>query len=104
MKRLFIIAAIAAVALAGCKKDEKETPPEEIKVENETTLMQTVYADQTDGKSGVTITTAGAWTSSVTAGTATKAETINWASISPSSGAAAGTYSIVISLEPNTTG
>ena len=53
--------------MTGC--DDKEKQPE-IKVENETALTQTVYADQTSGKSGVTFVTAEAWTSTITEGTA----------------------------------
>jgi len=88
---------------SGC--DDKESQPE-IKVENEASLLQTVYADETNGKSGVTIVTSGAWSSSITEGSAksTKSGTVSWLSIAPSSGATAGTHTIVISLEANASG
>jgi len=87
---------------SGCDDKEKDTS---IKVENEASLIQTVYADQTGGVT-TTIVTAGAWSSTITEGSAksTKSSTVSWLSIAPSSGAAAGTYPIVISLEPNLTG
>ena len=103
--RLGAITMCAAMlgTFSGC--DDKEKQPE-IKVENETALTQTVYADQTAGKSGVTFVTAGAWTSTITEGTAksTKSGTLSWISISPDRGNAAGTYTVTISLEPNATG
>jgi len=81
-------------------------PVPDIKPENENTLAQTVFADEIAGKSGVTFVTTGAWTSSITEGTAksTKAGTITWLSIAPDHGNAAGKYTIVIILEPNATG
>jgi len=84
----------------------KPDPEPDIKVENETALTQTVFADKTDGKSGVTFVTTGAWTSTITEGTAksTKAGTITWLTIDPDHGNTAGKYTIVISLEPNATG
>jgi len=75
-------------------------------VENETALTQTSFADETSGKSGVTFVTNGAWTSTITEGTtkSTKSGTTSWVSITPDHGNSAGTYTIIISLEPNTTG
>jgi hypothetical protein len=98
-----IVSCLAVTTMfSGC--DDKENQPE-IKVENEASLSQTVYADQTEGKSGVTIVTAGAWSSTITEGSvkSTKAGAVTWLSIAPSSGGA-GTHTIIISLEPNATG
>jgi len=92
-----------SIAIAGCDDKEKQT---DIKVENAASLSQIVYADQTGGSSGVTIVTSGAWSSAITEGIvkSTKSGVATWLSINPSSGEAAGTYTIVISLEPNATG
>ena len=98
-----IVSCLAVTTMfSGC--DDKENQPE-IKVENEASRSQTVYADQTEGKSGVTIVTAGAWSSTITEGSvkSTKAGAVTWLSIAPSSGGA-GTHTIIISLEPNATG
>ena len=104
LKSLFLVCLFSVVAFfAGCNDKDKQP---EIIVENETALSQTVFADKTNGTSGVTIITAGAWTSTITEGSAksAKAGTATWVSINPDHGDAAGTYTIVISLEPNATG
>ena len=90
------------LVLTSCEGKE----PKDIMVENEAALTQTSFADETSGKSGVTFVTSGAWTSTITEGPtkSTKTETTSWVSISPGRGDAAGTYTIIISLEPNTTG
>ena len=102
--RLMTIALCVTLVLSSC--DDKEEPKTDIKVENETALTQTVYADETDGKSGVTFITTGAWTSTITEGTvkSTKAGTATQISIDPDHGNDAGEYTITISLEPNATG
>ena len=105
LSKAIAIATCFAVTtmFSGC--DDKEKQPD-IKVENQASLTQSAYADQTGGASGVTIITAGAWSSTITEGSvkSTKSGAATWLSISPSSGAAAGTYTITISLEPNLTG
>jgi len=104
LSKVVAIAACFAVAtmFSGCGEDEKQP---DIKVENEATLIQTVYADQTSGVT-TTIVTSGAWSSTITEGSAksTKSSTVSWLNIAPSSGTAAGTYPIVTSLEPNLSG
>jgi len=104
LSRMVAIAACLAAATMFSSCEDKEKEPA-IKVENEASLIQNVYADQTGGVT-TTIVTAGAWSSTITEGSAksTKSSTVSWLSIAPSSGAAAGTYPIVISLEPNLTG
>ena len=99
-----IIIASTVFVLSSCR--DKEEPKTDITVEDETALMQTTFADETNGKSGVTFVTAGAWTSTITEGTtkSTKAGTSSWVSITPDHGDVAGTYTIIISLDPNTTG
>lgn len=108
MKKCFLIAVYfclcAGFVFVGCKEDgDDETA---IKIENKQVLTQTAYADETNGASGVTFVTAGAWTSTITEGMAkaAKAGTSTWVSIDPNHGNAAGTYTINISLEPNNTG
>lgn len=77
-----------------------------IQVEDKNALDQTMYADQTSGNSGVTITTDDAWSSTIEERSVRSAETRapSWISITPDHGDTAGTYTIVITLEPNTTG
>ncbi len=103
--RLSILMAMIAVVVTGCGDDEKENQPA-IKPQSQEALTQTVYADQTDGKSGVTFVTTGPWTSTIKEGTlkSVKAGTDPWVSIDPASGDKAGTYTITIKLEPNATG
>ena len=98
-----IIIASTVFVLSSCEDKEPKT---DITVEDETALTQTSFADETSGKSGVTFVTAGAWTSTITVGTtkSTKAGTPSWISITPDHGDVGGTYTIAISLEPNTTG
>ena len=103
-KSLSLVCLLAIAAFfVGC--DNKEKRPEII-VESESSRTQTMYADQTEGINGVTIFTAGAWSSAITEGIvkSVNAVTPTWLSINPSSGAVAGMYTIVISIEPNTTG
>jgi len=93
---------------SGCDKDND---PPAISVTDNKTLTQEVFADNVQGKSGVSFTTTGAWTSSIsevspsTKSGQTKAGTNppDWISISPESGGA-GTHTIAITLKTNTTG
>jgi hypothetical protein len=113
-----------AVRLCGCLLlfaacNPSENDPEAITVTNTAALTQEVYADQTAGTSGVTITTTGAWTSNIATvatqhttpaqsqsalHTAAAASASAWISISPDHGDTAGNYTIQITLVPNTTG
>ena len=98
-----IVACLAVLTLfSGCGKD-KADDPKPITVANNGQLTQTVFADKTEGASGVNITTTGAWTSSIAETAATRASAPAWISISPESGDKAGQYNIVITLTPNTT-
>ena len=107
MKRLIflksvVITAIAALVISSCVDKEEPTV---IKVEDETALTQNSFANETSAKSGVTFVTYDAWTSTITeTRKSTKVETPSWVSITPDHGDAAGTYTITIRLEPNTTG
>jgi hypothetical protein len=103
---------VSATFFTGCDKGN-ETPAS-ITVENQQTLTQTVFADNTQGAGSVNFVTTGAWTSSIANGTAPSASSAakvaaaaasgNWISINPASGDKAGNYTITIMLEPNTTG
>ena len=92
-----VITAGTVFFLSSC--GDKEEP-------NQTPFNQTVNADETTGKSGVTFVTSGAWTSTITEGTtkSTKSETDMWISIDPDHGDAAGEYTITIHLQKNDTG
>ncbi|MDR1172080.1 MAG: hypothetical protein LBL24_06480 [Bacteroidales bacterium] len=107
-----IAVCLAGITIfSGC--DETENVPD-IKPENEAALTQTAFADETDVKSDVTFVAAGAWTSSITEGAASKSAGMatgsvkagagSWITITPDHGDAAGKYTMNISLEPNYTG
>jgi hypothetical protein len=112
------IAAIAVCLAAttvflGC--DPSENEPKAIEITNEQALTQEVFAGETKGKSGVQITTTGAWTSRIEDAETLRATTSNtpelraettpdWISISPDHGDKAGNYTIQITLAPNISG
>lgn len=103
MKKILFV-ALAALTLAACGKDDNPKGPEGPAIEiTDGQKEQTVYADETTGESSVKIETTGAWTSTITDGSATRAAA-TWVTIDPSSGSAAGNYTIAIKLAPNYTG
>ena len=97
-----VLMAILAIAIAGCGGDDDETQPTDITVGNSNVLTQTAFADQTQA-TAVTFTTTGAWTSSIGEGVV-KSTAPTWVTISPTSGAAAGSHTLTITLSPNATG
>jgi len=101
LRNVAAIVACLAVSMmfAGCEKDDAL---EAITVADSGSLTQEVFADNTQGSSGVSFTTAGAWTSFIEEVATTYATTSSgWVSISPSSGDAAGNYTVNITLSPN---
>lgn len=105
MKKLLTMLLVSVAMISCDKNDDGETTA--ITVPNHTELEQTVYADQTSGKSGVTFTTAGAWTSTISETSPTRSDKTSspeWISIDPASGDKAGSYTISISLSKNLTG
>jgi hypothetical protein len=96
--------------LSGCDNEkEKDTPA--ISVANNSSLTQEVYADNSQGKSGVSFTTTGAWTSNISTASSEKSgqakatkSSLDWVSVSPDSGKEAGNYTVAITLKTNTTG
>ncbi|MDR1644917.1 MAG: RagB/SusD family nutrient uptake outer membrane protein [Tannerellaceae bacterium] len=95
----FSLLLSAAAVFAGCEKEETA-----IKVQDSESLTQDVFAEETQGKSGVTFTAASAWTSSITEASTTRAGSPAWIFIHPDHGDEAGDYTIFISLQPNLTG
>lgn len=95
------MAFMAAALLASCS-DSKDKDYSgdfgQIKVPDTSQLEQTVTADETQAAQGVTFTTEGAWTSSIAE---TRAEAPDWITISPDHGDAAGSYTIKITLDSN---
>lgn len=87
--------------LAACGDDDKPQSGDfgEIQVPDLSQIEQTAGADDTQTPSGVTFTTQGAWSSSISQ---TRADAPDWITISPDHGDAAGSYTIRITLEPNT--
>ena len=75
-------------------------PPAAITVENEEALEQAFFADEDPAT--ISFKTEGAWTSSISEGTA-KSD-VSWISITPDHGDEAGDYTVIINAEPNATG
>lgn len=97
----FLAAFLAVTLLASCgEKEDHSGDFGQIKVPDVRQLEQTAGSDDTQPAKGVTFTTEGAWTSSITQ---TRADGPAWITISPDHGDAAGTYTLKITLEPNTT-
>lgn len=106
MKLNFLLSFLLAIVLfTGCSKEDSPGVTA-IKISDQKQLTQTVYADDNTGKSGVTFTTEGAWTSEITESTKVKSvrAVSDWVSITPSSGEKAGDYTVRISLSTNFTG
>lgn len=97
----FFAAFLAVTLLASCgEKEDHSGDFGQIKVPDTRQLEQTAGSDDTQPAKGVTFTTEGAWTSTITQ---TRADGPAWITISPDHGDAAGTYTLKITLEPNTT-
>lgn len=104
MKKIVYLFFIIAI-ISACSSDDETNKSIEVDKEQ---LNQTVYADETQSKSGVSFTTTAAWTSSITE-TTTKSlkdnsTPENWVSVTPDRGDKAGNYTITINLTPNYTG
>lgn len=97
-----LLSLFAAATLTACGGDDNDGKWSgnfgQVEVPDTRELEQTVGADDTQGKSGVTFTTEAAWTAAITQ---TRAGTPDWISISPDHGDAAGTYTLRITLTPN---
>ncbi|MDR1668014.1 MAG: BACON domain-containing protein [Bacteroidales bacterium] len=97
----------AAACFSGCDGDA--VPPEVI-VPDAATLTQNVFADQTQGANGVSFTTTGAWTSSISETVSAQKAAVTdslapaWISVTPDHGDEAGDYTVAVTLKPNTTG
>jgi hypothetical protein len=119
MKKKLLYAGTLLIAATtmffGCNPND-ETPAA-ITVADNDALMQEVFADAQTGKSGVSFTTAAAWSSEIAfennaiTGAAAGSQQMRaaaaapgWISISPDYGDKAGDYTVVITLLPNTTG
>lgn len=105
MMRKLLFMLLISTALVACEQGSDKIS--NITVTNPSALNQTVYADNTTGKSKVTFVTLDAWTSSIVAQDATKStsgEKVDWISIDPESGKEAGSYTISIALQTNQTG
>ena len=109
---LCVILAGAFIGFNACSGDD-EDDNKSIEVVAGQQLTQNVYADEEKGSSGVSFSTKGAWTSSITETTAKSGQksevsstssSPNWISITPDRGDKGGDYTISINLEPNYTG
>lgn len=103
MKNFYVLLALLPLLLMGCsKEDGADGGGQAVQLATGTTNEYTVYADETAvaPSQGITFTTTGPWR-------ATVAETragADWVTISPDHGDQAGSYTITVSLEANTTG
>ena len=103
MKNFYVLLALLSLLLMGCsKEDGTDVGGQAVQLAAGTSSEYTVYADQTTASpsQGITFTTTGPWR-------ATVAETragADWVTISPDHGDQAGSYTITVSLEANTTG
>lgn len=105
-KFLLLFAIVLSTFLTGCSDDDNQDNTQ-IRVDDKSSLSQTVYADDNEAKSGVKFTTAGAWTSSIKETRSQKdasTDASEWISISPDRGTAAGDYTMNITLKTNYTG
>ena len=103
MKRFFLLCVLSMLTFVACTNDvngggdagEIVVPPAQ-----QENLSQEIAASATEG-SGVTFTTAGAWTSTINS---VRSGEVDWLSITPDHGDAAGNYTVSINLVPNETG
>ena len=72
LRKVAIVACLAGITIfASCEKKENKPDtnqgnnPEAISVANTNSLTQEVFADNQQGSSGVSFTTTGAWTSTI---------------------------------------
>lgn len=101
MKKFYVLTLIAFL-LVGCSKEKEPGADKAIQLADGVAGSYTVYADQTTASptQGITFTTTGPWK-------ATVAETraaADWVTITPDHGDQAGSHTITVSLEVNTTG
>ncbi|MDR0973641.1 MAG: hypothetical protein LBM61_06620 [Prevotellaceae bacterium] len=90
MKKVFLFSLIAwTFTLAGCRQEPI--------VWNDGEISQTVYADQTNGATGISFNTTGAWTSAI------ESEG-DWISISPDHGDSRGGQFVQLTLRKNYSG
>jgi hypothetical protein len=94
---LTLVGLLAVGAFTSCEEEQEPTKAIEL-TGGQTT--QSVFADQRQASGKVSFTTTGAWTSTISEGT----RATSWVTVTPSSGNAAGDYTITISLVPNYTG
>lgn len=103
MNRIFIV-LLAALTFFSCKKETSTEPSIQL---TSGSTNQTVYADQTSTGAGqqVKFSTQGPWHAEVSESIASKADsTIDWMTLSQTSGDAAGEYTLDITLSINYSG
>lgn len=103
MKNFYVCLTLVSLLLIGCsKEDGADVGGKAIQLTAGTTSNYTVYADETAvaPSQGITFTTTGPWR-------ATVAETraaADWVTLTPDHGDKAGSYTITVTLDLNTTG
>lgn len=103
MKRLFSFACVLCMlSFAACLSGEEQGESGDITMtpEQKKNLSQQVGASATEANS-VTFTTVDAWSSSVRT---VRSEDVEWVRITPDHGDTAGTYTVAITFDANSTG
>lgn len=105
MKKAFLIfCSTLLFALPSCSSSNDSEPGDNDISIQDSELNQNIFADEAEISGGVSFTTAGPWSSSISEKNATKSGTPDWVSIDPDHGTAAGNYTINIALENNYSG
>lgn len=104
MKRITMLLVVCAAIMCSCGggKDGGETQ-REIVVSDSSALSQTVGSESV-AANAVSFTTSGPWTSDISQTRSTANPEINWITVAPDHGDAAGDYTMEITLQPNDTG
>lgn len=101
--RTLLFAAAAAATIVSCDNGGDEDPGKAIELAPGTETNLTLYADQTaaTASGGISFTTSGPWRATVAE---TRASEVEWITLSPDYGDAAGDYTVTVTLGVNTSG
>ena len=102
MKRLSIwLLTLTAFAFAACSNDPGGDDKNAIHLTPGTPTSYRLYADETSLSANISFSTESAWHATVSE---TRASEVNWITLSPDHGDAAGDYTVSITLAVNTSG
>ena len=102
MKRLSIwLLTLTAFAFAACSNDPGGDDKNAIHLTPGTPTSYRLYADETSLSANISFSTESAWHATVSE---TRASEVNWITLSPDHGDAAGDYTVSVTLAVNTSG